>query len=228
MADKENSYKVRLMSTVTGLGVPFKVSPDFIENRNVNYKTIDPVHMPGQILIYGGTSSRTFNISNVKFVSRTEEEATKTMNYLNMLRGWSMPYYGRNSSTISKEQAKARGVLSTDPSDGFDRDNAIYNPDSLLGRQLLGAPPDILHLTAYANKNTNQRNHGMNIHKVPVVIQNLSIPYPSDVDYIQTDTGEPIPTIMSVDITLQEAHSPTEYSENFSLYQYRKGILPHF
>ena len=68
----------------------------------------------------------------------------------------------------------------------------------------------------------------MNIHKVPVVIQQLSIPYPSDVDYISTPEGEPVPTIMSLDLTLQEAHSPSEYSEDFSLYKFRKGILPNF
>jgi len=233
MAENENKYKVRLLSTVTGLGVPFNVSPDFIENRNVNYKPIEPVHMPGQIFVYGGTSARTFNISNAKFISRTKEEATKTMNYLNMLRGWTMPYFGRGSSTLADDNIEARnnayyanskanrqsGNLSTSQA------NALYGDP---GRQMLGAPPDILYLNAYSNRNTNERTHGMNIHKVPVIIQQLSIPYPSDVDYIPTTTGEPIPTIISVDITLQEAHSPSEYSENFNLSKYRKGILPNF
>ena len=98
--DRSNKYKVRLMSTITGLGVPFHVTPDFIENRNVNYKTLDPTHMPGQILVYGGTAARTFQISNVKFISRTQEEASKTLRYLNMLRGWAMPYFGIGSPSI--------------------------------------------------------------------------------------------------------------------------------
>jgi len=228
MADNSNKYKVRLMSTITGLGVPFNVTPDFIENRNVNYKTVEPTHMPGQIFVYSGTSARTFQISNVKFISRTEEEATKTLKYLNMLRGWSMPYFGLGSSTAEGDRRHRREAGFTTDDDAFDRDDGIYNPNSLLGRQMLGAPPDILYLTAYADRNSNQRSHGMNIHKVPVVIQQLSIPYPSDVDYIATENGDPIPTIMSLDLTLQEAHSPSEYSEKFSLHKYRQGLLPNF
>ena len=57
----------------------------------------------------------------------------------------------------------------------------------------------------------------------------MSIPYPSDVDYIPTDDENPtpMPTIMTLDITLIETHSPTEY-ENFSLDDYRIGNLIGF
>ena len=104
----ENLYKVRLVSTASGLSVPFQVTPDLIENRNVNYKTLDPIHMPGNIYVYGNTSSRTFNISNAKFVSRTPEEATRTMRYLHMLRSWTTPYFGDSSSTLSPSQRRDR------------------------------------------------------------------------------------------------------------------------
>ena len=114
-SDVENQYKVRLSvaNRYTGMSqdiqelrnrqVTFNVTPDVTENRNITYKTLDPLHMPGQIMVYGGTSSRTFQISNVRLVSRTTKEATENMQTLHMLRSWAMPYFG-NSSTLAPDQ----------------------------------------------------------------------------------------------------------------------------
>jgi hypothetical protein len=86
----------------------------------------------------------------------------------------------------------------------------------------LGAPPAVLLLSAYT-----KGRPVTNINRIPVVIQNLSINYPTDVDYIPSIDGEPFPTIMSISISLTEAHSPVEY-ESFNLSQFKTGTLPGF
>jgi len=42
-----NEFKVKLRSQVTNTVVAFDVTPDISESRTVNYKTLEPVHMPG-------------------------------------------------------------------------------------------------------------------------------------------------------------------------------------
>jgi len=223
-----NQFKVKLRSQVTNTVIAFDATPEITETRNVTYKTLEPVHMPGGIHVYGNTSSRIFNINNIRLVSRTREEASKNLYRLNVLRSWAMPYFG-TGSTRSK---------------------------------LVGAPPDVLALTAYAtgsrdSANSNaavagstdllnindvpslERKRATNIHQIPVVLQQISIPYPSDVDYINTvqlqpfhdgtviEGGVPFPTIMTVDVILLETHSPLEFA-NFDLRKYRQGILDRF
>jgi len=220
-----NQFKVKLRSQVTNQVVAFDVTPEITETRNVNYKTLEPVHMPGSIYIYGGTSARNFQVNNIRLVSRTSQEAAKNLFRLNILRSWTMPYFGVNNSSLT------------------------------------GAPPDVLALSAYATgsldtannqisttqennalginqgqpENPNKRIRATNIQNIPVVLQQLSIPYPSDTDYIPTSeekklgisAGVPFPTIMTVDLVLMETHSPREY-EKFNLKKFREGRLDNF
>jgi len=241
----ENTFKVKLVnqtlssfSTAVAETVVFNVTPDVVETRNVNYRTLEPVHMPGQIYVYGGTSSRTFNLSNVRLISRTVNEATLNQIYLQRLRGWSMPRFGINSSTLTKEQAALQrklnqAVLSKRP-------NAIKEFDEAklagkLGEEQLGSPPPVLFFSAYSNTpigtsfgQSSQASLKLeNIRRVPTVIQQLSIPYPSDVDYIPTENGTPFPTIMTLDMVLLETHSPSEFNK-FSLNDFKTGTLKGF
>jgi len=236
MAVEEPSFlKVKLRSSLGGGSqVTFQVSPDVVENRAVNYKALDPVHMPGQIHVYQNSASRTFALNGIKFISRTSEEATKNLWAINILRHWTVPYFGIRSGTVRDKQRNNRktGQSEFDTVPGTEDRSKLFD-----GRELLGAPPDVLYLSAYSE--VGRRG---NIHKVPVVITNLSIPYPSDVDYMPTatdpgttighkyrhvDAGVPFPTVMSFDINLTETHSPREYS-NFSIWDYRKGKLENF
>jgi hypothetical protein len=185
----ENKYKVKLENAHdSGEKVTFNVSPELSENRAVNYTPLEPVQAPGQIFIYKNTSSRTFDLGDVKFVSRTQEEARKNLEDIQMIRSWTLPWFAQG------------------------------------GAEDLGAPPAILKFTAYSSK------IGVtNLFKIPVVIGNLSINYPTDVDYIPAlGTLEPAPTIISISISLMETHSPAEYSNTFSLTKYKKGILVGF
>lgn len=94
---------------------------------------------------------------------------------------------------------------------------------------LLGAPPDVLLLSAYTTSQVNQvaDQSTFNLRKIPVVVTSLDFSYPDDVDYIPTQTGEPFPIKMDVSISLIETHAPVEF-ESFSLQQYRAGRLSNF
>ncbi len=221
----DNTFKVKLRGS-DGI-VTFDVTPDFIETRNVNYANIEPIHQPGQIYIYKNTSSRNFNISNGKMISRTPVEADRNLRRLHMLRGWTMPRFGAKSSTLDGQQYKERQsspeLLTQLRAQGRRRDAVDF-----FGIEVLGAPPQVLLLSAYSDAAAlSGRAKSQHIDRVPVVIQQLNIPYPSDVDYIPTTTGVPMPIIMTVDVTLVETHSATEY-EHFSLDQYRQGRLRSF
>lgn len=90
-----NKFKVRLHSPVSGDTIFFNVSPDSLtESRTVNYKSLDPTHMPGNLHVYQNTPSRTFSLA-VKLISRTSTEALENLQNLNVLRAWTMPYFGK-------------------------------------------------------------------------------------------------------------------------------------
>jgi len=237
MADLE--YRVKLRSALNAADkVIFNVTPDLSENRTVNYKTVDPVHAPGQIYAFVNSTSRMFQISAVKLVSRTREEAENNLLILWRLRGWTLPAFGkdpvgaeqrekRRQDTIARQQDLQR--YSSDSNEYRMRENARLGGKSsaeVYGVDLRGSPPQVLELSAYAHDGHLGTNIG-HINRVPVVITSLNIPYPSDVDYFPTNKGVPMPSIMSIDISLAETHSPREY-ENFSLTQFKKGILPGF
>jgi hypothetical protein len=79
----------------------------------------------------------------------------------------------------------------------------------------LGAPPDVLTFSAYGDKN---------IGKIPVVLSNLSIEWPNDVDYIHTSDGQPFPVLINISISLKEAWSPRQFS-GFSIEAFKSGDL---
>jgi hypothetical protein len=239
----ENVFNVKLQHpTIRSRKVVFDVTPDLIENRNVTYKTLEPVHMPGQIYVFGTTASRTFNISNARLISRTREEAECNLQRLQILRAWTMPAFGKGG--LTSDQLAARGNTQSRTGDGGPDmiqpgtqqiGSTSAQRRDLYGVERLGDPPEFVELSAYSavsTLSTGQKTGGRDlrlehIRRVPCVIQQLSIPYPSDVDYIPSISGIPMPTIMTIDMTLIETHSPREY-EQFSLSNFRNGILRGF
>jgi hypothetical protein len=193
--------------------VVFKVTPDISETRAVNYKTIDPIHGPGTIYSYMNTSSRNYNLSSIKLVSRSREEATRNLARLNLIRSWCMPTFGQYTA--------ADGSVRSPDEQSFGNNNF----------DVLGSPPKVLEFSAYADE---QRTG--NIYRIPTVITQLSVNYPSDIEYIPTvamqsipsvKANTPFPTILTIDINLSETHSPVEYS-NFSIADYRNANLTGF
>jgi hypothetical protein len=225
MQPNSDNYKVTLRSAADGADmsiaaalkkfVTFQVTPDLTESRTVNYTPVSPIHAPGQFFMYTNTQSRTYSLSNVKLVSRTRKEARDNLQSLNILRAWTMPYFGTTAASN------------------------IYDPFQTTQETLnkrLGAPPEVLLLSAYSNSiGSADSSFTGNVNRVPVVITSLTIPYSSETDYIPTQSrgnddtlgGVPFPAIIVLDIQLAETHSPYEYSR-FSLAKYQSGNLDSF
>lgn len=220
-----NPFRTRLRD-VYGNSVSFDASPELTETRQTNYHSLDPTHLPGSIQVYKNSNSRTFNISSAKFLSRTPIEADKTIKRLWILRSWGMPRFGTGSSTTNEFERFARFYRDLSPDSYLEtKNNPDRDVDLSTGGEINGAPPQIVFLSAYSSDAIS--GVPQHIRKVPTVMASFSIPYPTDVDYIPSSNGVPVPTIMSVDMTLTETHSPIRY-ENFSLYAYKQGVLPGF
>lgn len=99
----------------------FDVMPQIDESRQIDYDALQLVHHPGVIQKYKSTGARTWSVRG-KLITRNRVEATKNLDILNMIRAWSMPYYGEGTA---------------------------QNP---MVSQYLGAPPPILTLSAYGPK----------------------------------------------------------------------------
>lgn len=260
--NQENAYKVRLIpisSLVNGEDptqirnsqVTFDVTPTFVESGAVEYTPVTPVHMPGAMQVYKSTASRQFDIT-AHLISRNVSDALKNMRYVQRLRAWRMPYFGESDTltdanrTARQENAQTRANqagTATASLTNEEREAAIRQRVQTEGVQLRGAPPDVLYLYAYSNNQIDVRNNStglftpVNINRVPVVLTNLSITYPDDVDYIPVydiESGgpddvntQPWPVKMDISITLAETHSPREF-EQFDLAAYKNGNLSNF
>jgi hypothetical protein len=227
----QNNFKVKLRSQLSRDLVVFDVVPDVSETRSVEYKSMNPVHSPGTIYAYSHTPSRVFAINNARLISRTPLEASKNMIKLQRLRSWTLPYFGSASN----------GRLGLPP-DVLSLYAFAAEPIRTVAKTTISNPdrPDIGEST---NTSTStSRGSQFNLHNIPVVLNNLQITYPSDVDYIPTaafreetlqgdfieiPAGEPFPTIMSVDLNLFETQSPSDFNR-FNLDDYRRGRLKGF
>ena len=189
--DRTEEFKVTISAEPTGDIIVLSVMPTISEDRSATYKAFAPIHHPGEIMKYESTSSRSWRLE-AKLISRTSEEASNNVRDLNIIRSWVMPFYGEGTA----------------------------NPSSSLA-QYLGAPPCILTLSGYGQKN---------IGPVKTVLENYSTNWPNDIDYIRTlpdanGVSIPFPVVMSVSLSLKETWSPAEYS-GFDLVEYRAGNMP--
>jgi len=245
MAATTEEFKVKLVSAVeynskndTRKYVTFDVTPTISESGSVDYEAIQILQGPTAFQAYRGTPARTFEMSDVKLISRTPTEARNNIERINQLRAWRMPYFGQTEVSATDIQSlfsevRTSGTATVSP---FRRLNSAAQTLKIR----LGAPPEILYFSAYTQSsgtftNINSNRYRGNIKRVPVVLTNLSITYPPDVAYIptlkhgNTDAlgNVPFPTIMSISISLVEAHSPGE-TNKFNLAKYASGVLDGF
>lgn len=109
---EDKSHLVTLEDNEGNL-IEFLVMPEIVENRSAEYEAVAPPQFPGAFQKYKGTSSVQWNI-NATFISRTTPEATKNLINLNILRGWTMPYFGdniKNSFNFSQKLGAPPPVL---------------------------------------------------------------------------------------------------------------------
>jgi len=109
-------------AALTNNQVVFDVMPTISETRDANYKSFTPIQHPGEILKYDGSSSRQWGVT-ARLISRTTKEADLNLAYINLIRSWTMPFYGTGTGTPNTQTT-----------------------------QYLGAPPPILTLTAYGRQ----------------------------------------------------------------------------
>jgi hypothetical protein len=236
----KSNFKVRLVSILAMSQngpqdipqVVFEVTPTISESGSVEYTNIQPMHMPGGIQVYKFSQSRTFEIS-AHFVSRNTADALMNMRYLQTLRSWRMPFFGNSNTRF--QPTNNSPVMSPDEQMKSATSRIQTGSSGNKGVNLLGAPPEVLYLYGYSNSGNDKRPQGMsgvNINRIPVVLTNLGISYPEDVDYIPVNISpnantEPFPVKMDLTISLLESHSPLEF-EQFSLESYKNGTLKHF
>ncbi len=79
--------------------IVFDVTPQIVENTAVEYSQRGIPQLPTSINTYDGTRSRTFSVSNIKFVSRTRVEAKNNLDTLWTLRGWTKPNFGQGDNS---------------------------------------------------------------------------------------------------------------------------------
>ena len=157
-------------------------TPAISEDMTVEYAKIEIPQMPFSIQSYRGSSSRTWNVSDIKLISRTFNEATTNNSTLWRLRSWMKGEFGIEGTT---------------------KDNTL--------KRSLGMPPKVLMFTAYSS-HTIAPATSRRIFRIPVVITSLSIDYPNDIDYIPDNDGNMVPIIQTISLSLTEQHSPSEIS----------------
>jgi hypothetical protein len=95
--DKDREHIVTLTSALNKNEIiEFSVMPQIVENRSVSYDPIAPVQFPGEFQKYKGTPSVQW-VLTATFVASTTNEASLNLKYLNILRAWTMPYFGENT-----------------------------------------------------------------------------------------------------------------------------------
>jgi hypothetical protein len=93
---EDRSHLVTLTSTIDKKVVEFLVMPEVVENRTVGYEAVAPPQFPGAFQKYKGTEPTQWTV-NATFISRTSAEASLNLKNMNILRGWTMPFFGENT-----------------------------------------------------------------------------------------------------------------------------------
>lgn len=239
--------------------VVFNVTPELNKQRSVSYAEIGDLRLPASILIYMGSPSRRFSL-NAKLLARTQADADLAFQYSNLLEAWCVtdtkPYIGSakgggiitNYNSIAATQAKLQdnnqqsaqqaaadqqtrnGQTAVVPSTTNPNTPPITSPqkstDISTGDNLFYQTPQVLFLTGYGSQFRN----------IPVVIRDLSITFPSDVDYIKNSAGAWVPIIQDIGIGLQEARNVysrggtgfTGAIDTFDINAFKSGTLNYW
>jgi hypothetical protein len=201
-ANKEDTSYLVTLTDNEGASVIFRVLPEIVENRSVEYEAVQPPQFPGAFQKYKGTASVQWSV-NAIFVCRTTDEATENLKYLNRLRGWTMPYFGEMMATTEKFKAKVGAPPPVLKFQGL-RTNIIGPVPVVITSLNWNWPRDVDYIPA----------------------RKLSAPdYDSMAIEPDEDSGDPtvpFPAVMSVAIQLVESFSISEFNA-FDLAAYRAG-----
>lgn len=221
--------QVRLKGKTSGLTVNFDITPDVSEAAHANYAEIADIRIPGSILIYSGSPSRTFSLSG-KLYARTSAEADVMYSLQNILRSWRMPKKNnlRGNSANTNSDGSAFTVNTKNPSDVYKvstDEETKKQRTTISGGELFGNDsdtPEVIKLYGY----------GTQFKGIPTVMTNLNFNFSSDVDYIVTTNLKTwVPIIQDVTIELKEAREvdggPGSI-QSFDIIKFRKGVLDNW
>ena len=196
--DAEDHY-IQLEEKGASSMVRFVNMPDVTESRTVEYEAVQPPQSPGAFQKYKGTASVQWNV-NATLTCRTTAEATKNLEYLNRLRGWTMPYFGENTrlSYPQKLGAPPPVLMLT----GF-REQMIGPVPVVITSLNWNFPQDVDYIPAEGAEVFDSANPD-----------------------VTSSTGKliPFPTVMKVSIQLVESFSTDEFN-GFSLADFRVGQM---
>lgn len=196
-----NDFKVKLEGKISKQMVVFDTMPSFYESNEAQYSTVSPTHMITDYHVYDHSPSRSFELSEVKLVSRNQKEARINLQKILTLKGWTKSYFGDISGPAGDEL-----------------------------KNWLGAPPEVLLFSAYSSPKHRGHFDRIPVvlGKVSVNYPN-DVDYIPTASFGDDDVlgGTPFPLLMTVSLTLMEQHSLEEISA-FNLHAYRNGILPAF
>lgn len=85
-------HKVKLVEKGVDI-VIFNIMPEVVESRTVEYEAVAPPQYPSAFQKYRGTSSTQWTV-NATLTCRNTDEATENLRIINVLRGWTMPFFG--------------------------------------------------------------------------------------------------------------------------------------
>lgn len=200
----EDQYKIKLEGTISGRTVIFNTMPSIYENNSVGYQTVPIPHLIGDYRVFENTHSRTFEMNDIKFVSRNQKEARQNLERIQFLKAWTKPYFGQAEGATEEVNGEIQDWL--------------------------GAPPEVLWFSALATADGRgiMSKIPVLLEKVSINYPN-DVDYIPTASFGDDDKlgGIPFPLLTTVAISVVEQHSPYEY-ENFNLSKYRSGTLSSF
>lgn len=194
---QDDEHKVRLVEPGVAQ-VVFDVMPEVVESRTVEYEPIAPPQLPSAFQKYKGTASTQWSV-NATLTCRTTKEATKNLEILNTLRGWTVPFFG---SKTAEQYPKKLGA-----------------PPPVLTftgwrAQMVGPVPVVITSLNW--------NFPQDVDYIPADEFEVKDNQPGN--HKKTGKKVPFPTVIKIAIQLVESFS-TDKMNGFSLADFRTGHM---
>lgn len=103
----------------------FDCNPKINETTNVTYNNKNMSLLPTSINYFDSVSARTFNLSDIKFISRTRQEAQNNNNAIYYLRYLTKPNFGMLSNGLPPKVLLLSGFNSSNNSESVGALNSI-------------------------------------------------------------------------------------------------------
>lgn len=235
--DFDSSLKVKLQSISNpSERVIFNVTPAVNESQNVSYQPFQPVHTPGTVQVFTASGSRLFTLQPVRLVSRTPEEATRNLYILNLLRGWTKPVFGNSVENAQQTLGSGPAVLQfsaySSGSGSSGKRGNINKVPVVISNLNITYPDAVDYIPTKKGSEVSlitpppgvsEETHDWKTASGTATFVEDQIGL-----YANIDAGVPFPTVMQVDLSMLETHSPTEFANNFDLSAYKAGVLLGF